>query len=129
MNNEQYNQIIDEAYENYITKCRENIKAFRKENPFTFVDYQEDTKEQFIKSIKDDKHHFTGDIGFSEKWSLKIEERELSLEERKEIYQNKFFGGFIVEHDAWLESKLKTRNIPTKLTTVIYKDNKIEIVS
>ena len=27
MNNEQYNQIIDEAYENYITKCRENIKA------------------------------------------------------------------------------------------------------
>ena len=40
--------------------------------------------------------------------------RELSLEERKEIYEKEYTDGMKVQNDEWLESKLKTRNIPTR---------------
>jgi hypothetical protein len=61
-----------------------------------------------------------------EKLGLKIEERELSLEERKRIYEMEYTNDIEVENNHWLESKLKTRNIPTKLITITYKDEKIE---
>jgi thymidylate synthase len=40
--------------------------------------------------------------------------RELSLEERKEIYEKEYTDGMKVQNDEWLESKLKTRDIPTR---------------
>jgi thymidylate synthase len=40
--------------------------------------------------------------------------RELSLEERKEIYEKEYTDGMKVQKDEWLESKLKTRDIPTR---------------
>jgi hypothetical protein len=77
------------------------------------------TIQEFIKKIKtDDK--------FSEKWGLKIDERELSLEERKKLYEGKFTPGIEVTNDHWLNSKLTTRNIPTKLITLEYNGIKIE---
>ena len=63
---------------------------------------------------------------FSEKWGLKIEERELSLEERKRIYEMEYTNDIEVENNHWLESKLKTRNIPTKQITLEYNNEKIE---
>jgi thymidylate synthase len=39
--------------------------------------------------------------------------RELSLDERKEIYEKEYTDGIKVQNDEWLESKLKTRNIST----------------
>jgi hypothetical protein len=36
------------------------------------------------------------------------------LEERKEIYEKVYTDGMEVQNDHWLESKLKTRNIPTR---------------
>ena len=111
MNNEQYNQIIDEAYENYKTKTEIMMgHGFHG----TLL-----SKEEFINKIKTDPE-------FSEKWGLKIEERELSLEERKVLYQNELGGGFVVENNVWLESKLKTRNIPSKLITVTYNNKTAE---
>jgi hypothetical protein len=77
------------------------------------------TIQEFIKKIKtDDK--------FSEKWGLKIDERELSLEERKKLYEGEFTPGIEVTNDHWLNSKLTTRNIPTKLITLEYNGIKIE---
>ncbi len=77
------------------------------------------TIQEFIKKIKtDDK--------FSEKWGLMIEERELSLEERKKLYEGEFTPGIEVTNDHWLNSKLTTRNIPTKLITLEYNGIKIE---
>jgi hypothetical protein len=85
------------------------------------------TIQEFIKKIKtDDK--------FSEKWGLKIEERELSLEERCDEYikinpQETNDG---VLNYKWIGDNLCTHedynkwNIPTKLITVTYNDKTIE---
>ena len=105
MNNERYNQIIDEVYKRYLTR---------------YMGYEDvPSKELFLFEIKNNPE-------FSEKWGLKIEERELSLEERKRIYEMEYTNDIEVENNHWLESKLKTRNIPTKLITITYKDEKIE---
>jgi hypothetical protein len=40
--------------------------------------------------------------------------RELSLEERKKLYENEFTPGMEVKNDEWLESKLTTREIPKR---------------
>ena len=77
------------------------------------------TRGEFINKCKTDTE-------FSEKWGLKIEERELSLEERKSIYENEYTGSVEVPNNHWLNSKLTTRNIPTKLITITYKDTIIE---
>jgi hypothetical protein len=70
---------------------------------------------------------------FSEKWGLKIEERELSLEERSiiaksnhyEVAQNiKMFVG--VDEDHTLHKNLDDNNTPTKLITITYKETIIE---
>ena len=97
MNNERYNQIIDEVYNKYTTK---------------YMGYDDvPSKELFLFEIKNNPE-------FSEKWGLKIEERELSLEERKRIYEMEYTNDIEVENNHWLESKLKTRNIPTRLITL-----------
>lgn len=77
------------------------------------------TIQEFINKCKTDPE-------FSEKWGLKIEERELSLEERKSIYEKEYTDGMEVPNNNWLNSKLTTRNIPTKLITITYIDKKIE---
>ena len=77
------------------------------------------TRGEFIDKCKTDTE-------FSERWGLKIEERELSLEERKSIYENEYTGSVEVPNNHWLNSKLTTRNIPTKLITLTYKDTIIE---
>ena len=59
MNNEKYNQIIDEAYGNYMNHWAEKLPRI---GPCT--------KEEFINKCKTDTE-------FSEKWGLKIEEREV----------------------------------------------------
>ena len=66
MNSTRFNQIIDEVYEKY---HQENKKVVY----LTFL-----LKEEFINKFKTD-------LDFSQKWGLKIEERELSLEERHQI--------------------------------------------
>ena len=84
------------------------------------------TKEEFINKCKTDTE-------FSERWGLKIEERELSLEERSiiaksnhyEVSQNiKMFVR--VDEDRTLHKNLDEINIPTKLITITYNDKTIE---
>jgi len=105
MNKEEYHLIIDEAYDKYFSH---------------FLGYDDvPPKEVFVFLCKTDK-------SFSERWGLKIEERELSLEERKSIYEKEYTDGIEVANNHWLNSKLTTRNIPTKLITIIYNDKTIE---
>jgi hypothetical protein len=78
------------------------------------------TKDEFIKKCKTD-------IEFSEKWGLKIDERELSLEDRKSIYEKEYTDGVEVPNNNWLNSKLTTRNIPSKLITITYNNKIIEM--
>lgn len=124
MSSEKYNQIIDEAYKNYITQIRLEFENFRKMNPDVLVNYREDSKQHFLKSIKEDKHWFTGEKNFSEKWGLKIVERELSFEERAKIYWDK--RGINDPLLPALRKDIEKDNIPTKLITLTYKDETIE---
>jgi hypothetical protein len=122
MNEEKYNQIIDEAYENY-------SKEYEKDNSIGMCllvarmdgkkTYRKPNKEMFVGLCTHDKT-------FSEKRGLKIEEKELSLDERKSIYEKEYTDGIEVPNNNWLNSKLTTRNIPTKLITITYNDKKIE---
>jgi hypothetical protein len=77
-------------------------------------------KEKFVNKIKTDKE-------FSEKWGLKIEERELSLEERHYILTKTKLLIPISDDvkDNWIET-LNEKNIPTKLITLTYNDKTIE---
>jgi len=74
------------------------------------------TKEEFINKCKTDTE-------FSEEWGLKIEERELSKEERVALIQPYGMDALIPKaREEWM----KRNNIPTKLITVTYKDKTIE---
>jgi hypothetical protein len=78
----------------------------------------EHSKESFINEIKNNPK-------FSKKWGLKIEERELSREERITIYVNQYMEG-IGKPAGFEDAKLSTRNIPKKVTTISYNDKTIE---
>ena len=79
------------------------------------------SKDGFINECKTDKE-------FSERWGLKIEERELSLDERVMIYGvekiNTTDTGYY-EH-SYAKLKVDEANIPTREISVTYKDEKLE---
>ena len=130
MNNERYLEIIDEAYENYCSKCNEDewMKEIKLDLPFPNKSYGLYAQEEFINKSKTD-------LEFSERWGLKIEERELSLLERREIARNTVPLGKLAPPTNWskviADGNYHTTydyfNIPTKLITITYKDEKIEV--
>jgi hypothetical protein len=94
MNNEQQS-LIDEAYRNY------SKNQFKEWEPGT----EYESIESFIRKCKTDQE-------FSEKWGLKIEERELSLEERATIWNNTHNpAGNIFTHNHYDENNIPKRAI------------------
>ena len=96
------------------------------------IKVKEHTKEQFVYRCKTDSE-------FSEKWGLKIEERELSLEERLSMVKQKNIQDIISDiPNAKKDEKNGQRyldyckircdidNIPTKLITIKYNDETLE---
>ena len=133
-------QIIDEAYENYVKSFfKGELKKNYEGGGYDIDDYYYSiidtqhllgwpqdgpvSKEEFINKCKTDSE-------FSEKWGLKIEERELTREERIDLYAKEYTPGVRNKYekpfDDFIDAKLKTRNIPTKLITVTYKETIIE---
>ena len=119
MNKERYNQIIDEAYENY-------SKEYEKGNSLGLcLLVQKPDREMFINKCKTDPE-------FSEKWGLKIEERELSLEEGIEMMSKKtiFISKGYYDDNGYLTDigKVKLEKlVPTKLTILTYNSETLEI--
>jgi hypothetical protein len=119
-------QIIDEVYNNYWeetfksqgTEWVESLSGMSLGTGELTTVYRQYTKKDLIEKIKTD-------VKFSEKWGLKIEERELSLEERVELA-----GGKIQDkYPALVEMSLRVcdeRDIPTKLITLTYNNETIE---
>ena len=103
MNKEQ-EQIIDEEYALYLNESR--IYNY----PESFIV----SKEEFINKCKTDTE-------FSETWGLKIEERELSWEERFELFKKQNNGSHPYDNEM-----LDDYNIPTKLITITYNKKTIE---
>ena len=81
------------------------------------------TRGEFINKIKTNPE-------FSERWGLKIEERELSRDERIDLYAKEYTPGIRNKYekpfDDFIDAKLETRNIPTKLITITHNDKTIE---
>jgi hypothetical protein len=105
--NKQQTDLIGESYGNY---CKH------------FVGYDDIPKiDWFIQEIKNNTE-------FSERWELKIEERELNHDERFEIYK-KVGGRDLQPHISGINFKqfyFDDSNVPTKLITITYKDTIIE---
>jgi hypothetical protein len=119
MNKEQQ-QIIDEAYENYGKRMTDIFNVLI---PAEFMDkgwvklnnqgkYDVLSKEEFINKCKTDTE-------FSERWGLKIEERELSLEESIFHYEKELYSPLRI-----IDQKIPV--IPTKLITITYNNKTIE---
>ena len=118
MSKERYNQIIDDAYMSYSKK---HFKEWE-----TGMDYE--SKESFIRKCKTDSE-------FSEKWGLKIEERELSFEERKKLYVERCLasgdglsgsaGPNGINYEFY-EKLFVKYNVPTRLITITYNNETIE---
>jgi hypothetical protein len=129
-------ELLDKAYENYLNKAKnytteelfynklsgvgDIIEGMLSAYTRDFIPY---SKEEFINKIKTDSE-------FSEKWGLKIEERELSLEERYHIW-------FTNNYETGMERYFDPNNIPkfddiyyeptpTKLITITYNNKTIE---
>ena len=123
MNKEQ-EELLNEVYENYLKNWKhqpviENELHWMEQE---LVNERPLWKDMFIHCIKTNNE-------FSETWGLMIEERELSDEERKDIWnKNNFFvdmSWYNMEEDDCVEL-LNGDNIPTKLITITYNDKKIE---
>ena len=84
MSKERYDEIIHDTYSNFL---RNSVPHDRQE-----------TKDEFVKRIKSDKD-------FSERWGLKIVERELSLEERYNIW-------FINNYETGMERHFNPDRLP-----------------
>ena len=114
-------QIIDEAYKNYEEEVR-NLGAWAIDDAKDYDEiYDEESgdtweiitplsQEEFINKCKTDTE-------FSEKWGLKIEERELSDKERVAIF---------MENKRTNKFEDNNCDIPTKLITITYNNETIE---
>ena len=110
MSKEKIDQVIDEVYEFFMLQ-----NGFKYENgllvgkmsglnQLNFTYWL--TKEEFINKCKTNPE-------FSEKWGLKIEERELSAKERVDIFLKQ-------------PKEFEDKYVPTKLITITYNNEKIE---
>ena len=130
--NEEQQKLLDEAYENYTQTKKDDDGTETYISPAGH--YNRMTKEGFINKCKIDTE-------FSENWGLKIEERELSWEERRDLLTpeqydgtalNKYghkdcgFGYISPFTDKMIHYWMNLHNIPTKQITLTYNDKTIE---
>ena len=112
MKTEEFNKIVDDVYNHYLET--------HQYEPFILQEEMDLSKEDFIKKV-------TNNYGFGQLFGISLNERELNLEERKSIYEKEYTDGVEVPNNNWLNSKLTTRNIPSKLITITYNDKTIEM--
>jgi hypothetical protein len=130
MNNEQQ-ELLSEAYENYCTTLIGSITFSERGKHFKsdglefnsgYPNYVHYTKEEFINKCKTNTE-------FSERWGLQIEERELSEEERWRIRFDYYPKD---KQFPWDRMALPSHrflddfNIPTRAITITYNDKTIE---
>ncbi len=116
MNKEQQ-ELLNEAYEAYKTIHKHDIRTEGDRNQLAIESLEKQLiypQEEFINKCKTNPE-------FSETWGLKIEERELSLEERFELFKKQNNGS----HPEDIEI-MDDYDIPTKLITLTYNNQTIE---
>ena len=122
MNKEQQ-ELLDEIYKNYVKWWEKsddscNLTEEQSSKWLKLIDgglqWAPFSQEEFINKCKTDNE-------FSEKWGLKIEERELSEDERYELCAAQKSKMTAISEEDYIKY-----NIPTKLITITYNDKKIE---
>ena len=108
------NQIISDAWANYQRKVLDKFM-----NDTTISNYAITNKEEFINKCKTNPE-------FSKTWGLKIEERELSLKERLNLVSTIIGEEKIRTYEDNLE-RVDKLNIPTKLITIKYNNETVEV--
>jgi len=106
--------LLNEAYKNYCLSYKDGHEFYEDETVKRSY-----TQQEFINKCKTD-------LEFSEKWGLKIEERELSWEERFEYSHNVRGLYYLNKTREQIEEDLNYENIPTKLITITYNGKTIE---
>jgi hypothetical protein len=128
-------ELLDEVYQNYVKWWEKsddscNLTEEQSNKWLKLIDgglqWAPFSQEEFINKCKTDKE-------FSEKWGLKIEERELSHDERFRIaYKNLELRKKLEAQSKMLHypdghnKVMDDANIPTKLITITYNDKTIE---
>jgi hypothetical protein len=102
-------QIIDKVYKRYVMLPKELSDVISDNEKFNGRNY---TQDEFINKCKTDTE-------FSEKWGLKIEERELSDEESIFYYEKELYSPLRI-----IDPKIPV--MPTKLITINYNNKTIE---
>ena len=123
MTDARYTVYIDKAYRNYCNTYPDAEKTFQYEG--SNIEVRRLTHEEFTNNCQTDDD-------FANRWGCKIVIKELSLEERVDIFNKKKEYGEVIlpefksvgDMNAWT-NKLLEEVIPTKLITVIYTE-KIE---
>jgi hypothetical protein len=132
MSKERYNQITDEVYKNYEKQYSTFeigiVKSIAGNNPMVDSLLKNNSsilsQQEFIHKCKIDQE-------FSERWGLKIEERELSLEERLDLAAKTYelFDPFDfgipgkVDHDE----VDKLYPVAKRIITLQYNEEKVEV--
>jgi hypothetical protein len=129
--NKKQQELLDEAYEDYVKIVEANKELYLERDGYTRDIL---TKDEFKR---ESKYNYI----FSEKWGLKIDERELSWEERKDLLTpeqydgtalNKYghkdcgFGDISPFTDKVIHYWMNLHNIPTKQITLTYNNKTIE---
>jgi len=122
--NKEQQELLDEAYQNYLNNFIEPVCPPNLDVQPSY--YEPMTKEWFVKSAKE--KDLRGKE-FSKTWGLKIDERELALEERMDFI-NKMHLRSYSGWQNWSVEEMEDRmnndwNIPTRLITITYNDKTI----
>jgi len=138
MKTKEQQELIDEVYLNYLKytilgvtngldritghldNCLVKFDGYYEHftNPSFAYGFRPHTVEEFINKIKTNSE-------FSEKWGLKIEERELNTDERNKWFQINLNGNNPLMKSDWKDYELDQQNIPTRLITITYNDKTI----
>jgi hypothetical protein len=128
MNKEQQ-ELLDEAFLNYWKKVSVNNEEdclVKQEEGSFLKEVRALYQQEFISKCKTNTE-------FSKIWGLKIEERELSLEEKTDWLNKNYplygLGEWAVDKlsdKGYLKEVEVEYNIPTKLITITYNDKTIE---
>ena len=127
--------IIEECYNSYLKADKDSFDRWLRLDSSIVAKWTPYTQKEFINKIKTEPK-------FSEKWGLKIEERELSFEERWDLsekygYRKKVgempsetetFNGVNEreEFNSMMNDPVMSTNLPTKLITLTYNNETIE---
>jgi hypothetical protein len=123
MNKERYSHIIDEVFKKYADSHwtpPENPDGPLLSGKLWSLKPIQHSKETFINECKTDKE-------FSERWGLKIEEQELRHDERIILMNKKLGVTDTLPQYYNTDDEMDKNNVPTKLITVTYNNETIEV--